>query len=160
MQQAVFGPHGYVQEFDATFEQHCEGADAALRGEVHITNPAPPPALDLGLAVATDGTASTINGNATVHGSVSCTKPATVNLSGTLVETYKQVLVRGTYSQQVACVPGAAAGWSATAVPSGNSPFKRGKAEATTQASAYDSDYDANATANDTTVVTLAKVRS
>jgi hypothetical protein len=160
VQQAVFGPNGYVQEFDATFEQHCEGSDAALHGEVHITNPAPPPALDLGLSVATDGTASTINGNATVHGSVTCTKTATVNLSGTLVETYNRVLVRGSYSRQVACAPGAPVAWSATAVPTGSSPFRHGKAEATTQASGYDTDYGNNATASDTTVVTLANSRS
>jgi hypothetical protein len=40
--KAVFGPHGYVQTFDATFEQHCEGADPAARGKIHISNPPPP----------------------------------------------------------------------------------------------------------------------
>ena len=41
---AVFGPDGYVQTFDATFEQHCEGGSPAARGELHISNPpAPPP---------------------------------------------------------------------------------------------------------------------
>jgi hypothetical protein len=160
VQQAVFGPNGYVQEFDATFEQHCEGSDAALRGEVHITNPAPPPALDLGLSVATDGTASTINGNATIHGSVSCTKAATVNLSGSLVETYQRVLVRGSYSTQVSCKPGAPVAWTATAMPSGSSPFRNGKAEATTQASGYDTDYGTYATASNTTVVNLSNSKS
>ncbi|MGH3378297.1 MAG: hypothetical protein ACRDP6_26600 [Actinoallomurus sp.] len=160
VQQVVFGPNGYVQNFDATFEQHCEGSDAALRGEVHITNPAPPPVLDLGLSIATDGTASTINGNATVHGSVTCTKAATVNVSGTLVETYRRVLVRGTYSKQVDCVPGAPVAWSAVATPTGDSPFRKGKAEATTQANGYDADYNDYATTSDTTVVTLSKSQS
>jgi hypothetical protein len=41
---AVFGPQGYVQAFDATFVQHCEGQTfAKVRGEVHISNPPPPP---------------------------------------------------------------------------------------------------------------------
>jgi hypothetical protein len=40
--KAVFGPRGYVQTFDATFEQHCEGGDPAARGEVHISNRPPP----------------------------------------------------------------------------------------------------------------------
>ncbi|MEU9828348.1 hypothetical protein [Micromonospora chersina] len=40
--KAVFGPQGYVQTFDATFEQHCEGGDPAARGEVHISNRPPP----------------------------------------------------------------------------------------------------------------------
>jgi hypothetical protein len=40
--KAAFGPNGYVQTFDATFEQHCEGGDAAARGRVHIANRPPP----------------------------------------------------------------------------------------------------------------------
>jgi hypothetical protein len=51
---AVFGPEGYVETFDATFEQHCEGGSPAARGEVHVSNapappgsdPQPPPASD------------------------------------------------------------------------------------------------------------------
>jgi hypothetical protein len=44
--KAVFGAGGYVQSFDATFEQQCLGATAgsAARGEVHISNPALNPA--------------------------------------------------------------------------------------------------------------------
>jgi hypothetical protein len=40
--RAVFSG-GYVQTFDATFEQHCEGGTPAARGEIHISNPAAPP---------------------------------------------------------------------------------------------------------------------
>lgn len=40
--KAIFGPNGYVQAFDATFEQHCEGGDPAARGKIHISNPPPP----------------------------------------------------------------------------------------------------------------------
>lgn len=36
---AVFGPPGYVQKFDATFVQHCEGGTSAASGLVHISNP-------------------------------------------------------------------------------------------------------------------------
>ena len=43
VKKAVFGPHDYLQAFDATFVQHCEGVTAALRGEVRITNPPPSP---------------------------------------------------------------------------------------------------------------------
>jgi hypothetical protein len=42
--KAVFGPGGYVQAFNATFVQHCEGAAPALRGEIRISNPPAPPA--------------------------------------------------------------------------------------------------------------------
>jgi hypothetical protein len=34
--EAVYGPTGEVQRFHATFEQHCNGATPALRGEVRI----------------------------------------------------------------------------------------------------------------------------
>jgi hypothetical protein len=33
----------YVQAFDATFVQHCDGATSAARGEIRISNPPPPP---------------------------------------------------------------------------------------------------------------------
>ncbi|MBO0834894.1 MAG: hypothetical protein J2P28_05150 [Actinobacteria bacterium] len=49
---AVFGPQGYVQKFDATFVQHCEGATAAATGEVHISNPPAPPAAPTQAAVS------------------------------------------------------------------------------------------------------------
>ncbi|MFD0393869.1 hypothetical protein ACFQ3Z_21850 [Streptomyces nogalater] len=70
----VFGPNGYVQKLDATYEQHCEGGTAALRGEIHIDNPAPP-ALDLGVTIDLKGTASYLNGKATIGGTVSCNEP-------------------------------------------------------------------------------------
>jgi HYR domain len=34
---------GELLVFDATFEQHCEGADPALYGRIRIENPPPPP---------------------------------------------------------------------------------------------------------------------
>jgi hypothetical protein len=40
--KAVFGREGYVQAFDARFEQHCEGGTPAARGEIHISNPPAP----------------------------------------------------------------------------------------------------------------------
>lgn len=93
---AVFGPNGYVQTFDATFEQHCEGGTAAARGEVHIANPPAPAPLDLALAVATQGTASTVSGKAVVHGTVTCNQPTSVALYGTVTEIVKKTIVRGT----------------------------------------------------------------
>lgn len=41
IKKAIFGPQGYVQAFDATFVQHCDGATPAARGEVNISNPPP-----------------------------------------------------------------------------------------------------------------------
>jgi hypothetical protein len=45
--EAVFGPGNTVQRFHARFEQHCEGASAALRGQIWIDaqGSTTPPAL-------------------------------------------------------------------------------------------------------------------
>jgi hypothetical protein len=71
---AVFGPYGYVQRFHATFEQHCEGHAAALRGEVSISNPPAPPPLSVQISVAPSARL-TSHGSATVSGTVACNRP-------------------------------------------------------------------------------------
>lgn len=157
VQNVVFGPHGYVQALDATYEQHCEGGEPALRGEVHIANPPAPPELAIGLKVATDGTASTLNGNAYLHGTVDCTAAAKVTLSGAATQVKRNVIIRGNYTAQVACTPGTPAPWKATVVPTGTTPFQKGKAEVVTQATALDPVYNTNVSVDDTTVVTLVK---
>lgn len=156
---AVFGPNGYVQTFDATFEQHCEGGEPAARGEVHISNPPPPAPLDLDLAVATDGTASTVSGNATVHGTVTCNQPTLVELYGTVTQVVKSQIIRGDFSTQVNCTPANPVTWTGTATPTGSMPFVKGAAEARTQARGYDSEYDQYVSVNDTTTVNLARLK-
>ena len=154
-----FGPHGYVETFDATFEQHCEGGEPAARGEVHIANPPPPAELDLGLSVSTVGQANVINGRAVVHGTVTCTKPTPVQLSGTVVQVKRRTLITGSYAAQVDCVPGAPVAWTASASPDGTTPFDRGAVEVETAATGHDADYGQDVTVQATTVVQLRKVR-
>jgi hypothetical protein len=62
---AVFGPRGYVQTFDATFEQHCEGGNPAARGEIHISNPPPPPTATPKHTTTTSPHAATTSPHAT-----------------------------------------------------------------------------------------------
>lgn len=152
-----FGPLGYVKELDATFEQHCEGGETAARGEVHVDNPAPPAELGLGLAVALDGTASTLNGKATLHGTVSCNKPVHVDVAGEVTQVKRKQLIRGSYSTSVECVPGAPVAWTAKAVPTGSVPFQRGDVEVEARATATDPDYDQPVTAGETVAVHLSK---
>jgi hypothetical protein len=156
---AVFGPDGYVQTFDATFEQHCEGLGPAARGEVHIANPPPPAELDLTIMVATEGTANTVNGDAEVHGTVACNKPATVDLSGTVIQIVRRVLVRGPFSTQVACTPDEPAEWTAAASPDGTTPFRRGLAEVRLQGTGFDADFGQQVTVDMTAVVRLVRFR-
>ncbi|WFE50399.1 hypothetical protein [Micromonospora sp. WMMD1155] len=154
---AVFGPNGYVQTFDATFEQHCEGGTPAARGEVHIANPPPPAQLELELAVATDGIANRVNGNAVLHGTVTCNVPASVTMDGTVTQVVKKVIVRGSFSTHVTCTPGSPTPWTAAAVPGGTTPFAKGLAEAVTQANGYDTEYDEYVRVSDTTTVKLTR---
>ncbi|WP_405018216.1 hypothetical protein OHV05_15640 [Kitasatospora sp. NBC_00070] len=153
----VFGPHGYLQTLDASYEQHCEGGAEALRGEVHITNPVAPAELNLGLGIAVQGTASSLNGKATVHGTVTCNKPVQVAVAGLVTQVKNRVLIRGAYSTSVSCTPGAPVAWSAAADPTGTTPFQRGKVEVTAQATTTDPDYGVNVTASQTTAVDLSK---
>jgi hypothetical protein len=157
IQNVVFGPYNYVQQLDATYEQHCEGGTSALRGEVHIDNPPAPAELGLGLSVATDGTASTLDGKATVHGTVTCTQPVKITVSGGVTQVTNKVLVRGQYWTQVDCTPSAAVTWSASADPTGATPYRQGDAEVTTTATAQDPNYPQTVTRDTTTVVSLKK---
>ncbi len=137
----AFGPHGYVERLDATFEQRCEGGDAALRGRVVIGNPPPAAPLEFTVTPAADGHFSKLNGKATVHGSVVCNADATVNFTGLVTQVKKKVVIRGPLSGKVACVKGRTAEWTATADPSGTTPFQRGKVEVTGSAWAEDPNY-------------------
>jgi hypothetical protein len=72
---ATYGPNGYVQSFDATFEQHCEGNTPALRGEVQIANTSPPPPpATVQITIDPAGELGA-HGTATVHGTISCSVP-------------------------------------------------------------------------------------
>ncbi|MFD3512177.1 hypothetical protein [Streptomyces sp. NPDC058657] len=155
--QVVFGPHGYVQKLDATFEQFCGNSGAAARGEIHLTNPEPPTELSLGLDVSLEGRASTLNGKATVHGKVSCAVPAQVEVTGDVTQVKKKVIIRGAYSATVSCTPGAPVAWSAEAVPAGTTPFQRGLVEVEARASAVDPNYGNTVTLSRTEAVRLAR---
>jgi hypothetical protein len=157
--EATFGgpDSSYVQDFVATFEQHCEGAEPALRGTVSIHNPPAPEPLELGVTVAGDGTVSRVTGRATVHGTVTCSGPVTVNLNGTLTQVVKKTILSGTLGTQVACTPGAPVSWQAVAVPNGTTPFGRGDAEAEVTASAQDPNFGGTVTDTATQVVRLRR---
>ncbi|MER5636673.1 hypothetical protein ABT095_06950 [Kitasatospora sp. NPDC002227] len=155
----VFGPHGYVQTLDASFEEHCEGGTAGTTGQVHIANPTPPPVLTLGLGVSVNGTASTVDGKAAINGTVTCNKPTTVAVNGAVSQLNHKTIVRGVYSATVDCVPGAPVTWTVKADPSGTVPFQQGDASVTAQASAPDADYNTYETASATVVTHLTKTR-
>jgi hypothetical protein len=156
-----FGPGGYVERLDATFEQHCNGGDPGLRGRVVIGNPPPPAALELSVTAAADGVFSKLNGKATVHGTVVCSEDARVEVTGLVTQVKKKVIIRGPFSTWVDCVAGGTAQWSGTADPTGTTPFQKGKVEVTGGASAIDPNYPTTTVQVDLapTTVTLTRAR-
>ncbi|MGW4297345.1 hypothetical protein ACWEH1_30535 [Micromonospora chersina] len=112
--------------------------------------------LELGLTVAPDGTASTISGKAIVHGTVTCSQPTTVTVGGVVDQVVKKVLVRGRFGALVDCTPGAPVAWTAAATPNDTTPFGKGLAEVSTEASAYDGEYQ-QYLVYDTSIVDLVK---
>ncbi|GGT24278.1 hypothetical protein [Streptomyces chromofuscus] len=152
-----FATHGYVKSLDASFEQHCPGATESLRGEVRVSNPEPPAETVLGLQVAADGVADRDTGRATVHGTVTCNSPVTVQSYGTVSQTVEGVVVRGSYRTEVACVPGEPTPWTAQATPTGTVPFQRGEATVTARTTGTDPFYGHTITSDYTGTLQLAK---
>jgi len=137
---AKFGPHGWIQSFDATFVQHCEGdPNSAATGEVVLNNgPAP---ADLAVAVtptATD-TVSHTSGRAVITGSMKCNRAVTVNLSGTLNQRLSRTLLAtGNWSVTGLTCKTTATPWTAIVQPQGNVPFGSGHAQVNGTYSSFD----------------------
>lgn len=90
--EATFGPHGFVERFHATFEQHCEGSlTSRAFGEVLIDNgPAPEP-LVVEVLIEDPVQVSRI-GRAILTGSVTCSRPTNANIAVTLAQRVNRQL--------------------------------------------------------------------
>ncbi|MFB6981411.1 hypothetical protein [Streptomyces scopuliridis] len=109
----VFGPYGYIREFDAEFEQYCNGSAQPVRGEVHARTAEPPAELAVGLSLDPEGEIDTRSGQITVGGSVTCNKPTRITLAGNVSQTQKRVEPIGWYEEKtVVCTPGTPAPWT------------------------------------------------
>lgn len=129
---ASFGPYGWIQSFDATFTQHCEGdPNSAATGEVVLSNGPAPPVLTVTVSPAATDQVSHAGGQAVVTGTVTCNRRVTLALVGTLNQRLtRTALATGSWNipSEIACGT-APAPWSATVSPDGNVPFSTGKAE-------------------------------
>ncbi|MGY0004078.1 hypothetical protein [Micromonospora sp. I033] len=152
-----WGPHDYLERFDATFEQSCAYYPGAARGEVHVANPPAPPVLAVDVAVAASGTVDAGTGEVTVHGTVTCTAPATVYLQGEVTQVQNRLLAKGAFRAEAACTPGTPAAWTASTPSYTSTPFRQGDVEVVGNASAYDTTYDVFVNGDDTAVVRLRK---
>lgn len=179
VQEATYGPLGYVERFRATFQQHCEGAPPALFGEVQILNPPPPPALTIVLAVDRHGTVKRRIGTAMLRGTIACSAPTTVTLFGTLAQHVSRfALASASFGASVDCVDGEVE-WSVEVSPdqcqlvttssaSGRQqsvnrnpagPFGPGPAQFDVTATAFDPNFGAVVTVRETGLIHLRRAR-
>jgi hypothetical protein len=152
--QAVYGAYGYLQDFEATYEQHCEGMEPALMGSVSIHNPPPPPAMVFSLELNPAGTVKRQTGVATVSGKVVCSAATTAQVSGIVSQRAGRfAIASGNFYINVPCSTTPTT-WSAN-VTSYGTPFNAGQAQADVQGNAYDPAYGGFAHDAVSTVVNL-----
>jgi hypothetical protein len=77
-----FGPYGYLRSLHLTFEQHCEGAPAALRGELDLVGPEPPAPLAVQLTVDSSSGFDRSDGTIQLQGTITCGQPVQAELTG------------------------------------------------------------------------------
>jgi hypothetical protein len=134
---ATYGPDGYVQNFHATFEQHCEGNIPALRGEVQIANTSPPPPpATVQITIDPAGELGA-HGTAIVHGTISCSVPpynpydpsAAPIISVTVTEQTKSGTISlGNAAYPPSCTPTPTPWTATTPLPYKGTPYAKGAA--------------------------------
>jgi hypothetical protein len=125
-----FWPNGDIKVFQATFRIGAAGPQ--LYGRFRLET-APP--LQLGVTISGEGTVVNKTTIATVKGTVSCSRPGPVDLTGTLTQSQaKGVVVTGTFSIRIDCTAPSVA-WSAS-VAAESGKFTAGSAGATVSGTA------------------------
>jgi len=139
--EAVYGPAGYVERFHATFEQHCEGAAAALIGEARVVNPPPPPALTLTIVLNSDGDVDRLSGAARLSGTITCSVQTAVSVFGLLRQRANRFsLAAGDMSATIPCST-TPMRWTIDVPPDGSVPFGSGMASVDMTLNAFDPNY-------------------
>ncbi len=122
-----FWSSGDLRVFQATFEQHCEYWTAALFGRIRVEAPEPPPPPVLGITIDSPGTAR--SGQATLTGTVSCSRPVPLVLSGSLTQVHpNHPIVAGAFTSFAYC--SGSATWSAVVMDQNGDGFISGAASA------------------------------
>jgi len=152
--QVTFGAAGTVETFDADFEQHCEGAEAALRGHLHLVNDPPPPPLQIGLRIEAGGSVDRA-GVATVRGTITCNVPTTVYVYGVLTQRPNRFAhANSYYSVPVAC--SGTTSWNFEMSTTTDVPFRPGPAQLSVDALAFDPASDVQVRDSESATVRLA----
>jgi hypothetical protein len=129
---ATYDGYGYLGSFHATFEQHCEDATPALRGEIEIVDPTPPPAPTASIQLSVAPTGQLIRGGGvSLHGTVSCSSMP--NLAPTISLTVSEPTKDGaanasTYTYADGNCSPTPTTWEAIVYPPAKTPFVKGTA--------------------------------
>lgn len=136
---AQFGPDGTVEQFEATFEQHCENSTTSVAtGHVRIGDVPAPVELTVDAEVVS-GTFSKVSGRAVLTGTLTCSRATEVDLEGTLAQRISRAkLATGSWSLEDVECGTTPTTWTATVVPAGSVPFGRGPAQVDATAQAVD----------------------
>jgi hypothetical protein len=139
--EVLFGPNGFIERFHARFEQHCEGAAAALFGEVQIVNPPPPPPLQISLTINTSSQVDRQSGKVRLTGTIKCSIPADVGVTAVLTQRLNRFSLATANANLFTPCSSTSSPWTLDLTPQGNVPFGNGMAQLDLVASGYDSYY-------------------
>ena len=87
---AEFGPYGYLKHIHATFEHHCDGAAAALRGELDAYAPTPPPPIEVHVTLDDEAGLDRSDGKVTLHGTVACSTLIVAHVNASISQQTKK----------------------------------------------------------------------
>ena len=103
--EATYAADGSLTRLHATFAQHCEGMPPNLIGSIELGESPPPPPLAIVLTLNPTGAVNALTGAATIGGTVTCSRGATVSIGGTL-EQWRGLPPnpsRGTFARTTTC---------------------------------------------------------
>ncbi|MGH9280819.1 MAG: hypothetical protein ACRD12_22365 [Acidimicrobiales bacterium] len=153
--EATYAPNNTLLTFRATFEQHCEGFEPALRGSFSLTNPEPPPPLAIEISVNDTGTVNRHTGHVTVGGTITCSSAVQTNAGATVSQRADRSAVSvGSTGFSTSCSTTPTA-WQATVSATNGPPFNPGKAQVDVTAHGFDPANGTFVTADASQVVRL-----
>jgi hypothetical protein len=160
--EVIFGPHGFVERFHATFEQHCEGSlTSRAFGEILIDNgPAPEP-LSLEVVLNDPAAVSKI-GRVTLTGTVACSKPTLANVVVRVTQRVNRRLTTtaDAFVGSIPCAPDAARDLLVALQPlPGLAPFNPGQAQVDVVVFGFDSDYGTDTRVETSTIIRLSRAQ-
>jgi hypothetical protein len=156
--EATFGPHGFVERFHATFEQHCEGSLISRAfGEILIDNgPAPEP-LVVEVLIDDPVQVSKI-GRAILTGTVTCSRPTNANIGVTLAQRVnRQLTTSGSTFFSTPCTSEPTP--VSISLSPNPSPFNPGQAQLDVGGNAFDTAYGVHVFFQSTSLIKLTRAR-